>query len=370
MSNFELPALPNVISLDDPVNDYVNRIFPYLEVSGNSYKNYFFIAVRFLNPVLFSQFGSTGLKTSEKRCVVVSSNSPLVKMDKSMLFFTTKRFSSLQWGLVEDKLLHNCFDLEFILHKTHNARMFYAVTTKNPFATLWKPTKKSIAFNALVKLFNSCVLNVVPFTAREAALLRHFQRNKREKNTFSSWIYLAMSMTRERMNLGFLHIADARFGKQIHTILKRSDNHVTPFNHPPTDFYECRLTLCDTEPVGIACCIYHSKTLYVSNMVMTHTILCFSDTQHVKIRCLNDFGNQYGGNETKCNFWFPLYKNRSTWENFGLEWYLKDRFDKCLKLVGILDWLSAQKADVYCNMKIDLLQVFEILTGMYKIRWD
>lgn len=370
-STFNKTIVPISHNFFHPEDHYADKLFPFLEVSGNKYKQFFFIALRFINPIIIRQFGSSSVDIPDKRCVVVDSNSSLLSMEmtKPVLFFASNVSLSPQCVPSERCLLYKCFEADTLMISTFHIRTLYVVTRKNPFLKLWNPSRKSVAFKALAKLFTSCVLKQTFFSIEDATLLRHFRRNKTQLNLFNTWYALAMFMTTKYMMHIYGHAADTTFGKRLYDIMKRSSRHVTPTHHPPTDFYMCHVTFCDTEPVGIACCIFDNKTQYVSTMVMTFTKTRFMDTQRMNI-CFDPLNTE----KSTCEYWFPLYKDRDTWNSFGLSWYfMKSDFygnvlEKCIKLNSVLDWLSIQKAEVYCNMKEDLSQVYEILTGISKTR--
>ncbi|GFS93954.1 uncharacterized protein TNCV_3373891 [Trichonephila clavipes] len=108
--------------------------------------------------------------------------------------------------------------------------------------------------------------------------------------------------------------------------MKRSSQHVLSLQHPPPDFYTCQTTLSEMDPVGIACRIVNSKVEYVSVTILSYTKEWFLDTNN-KSSCFVPT-NQY----TMCRYWFPLLKDKTTWENFGLGWYLSNLMENSIHL--------------------------------------
>ncbi|GFW98046.1 uncharacterized protein TNCV_1203471 [Trichonephila clavipes] len=146
--------------------------------------------------------------------------------------------------------------------------------------------------------------------------------------------------------------------------MKRSSQHVISPQHPPPDFYTCRTTLSDTDLVVIACRIINSKVEYVSVMILSYTKEWFLDINNIS--CCFVPMERYA----MCQYWFPLMKDKTTWENFGLGWYLSNLLENSIHLTSLIDWVSIQSSEPYRHIRNDLMQIYKILVGDVKSRWS
>ncbi|GFS79028.1 uncharacterized protein TNCV_4342481 [Trichonephila clavipes] len=258
----------------------------------------------------------------------------------------------------EGELLQMFFPSNSLLVKRYYIRTLFVVTHINPFKSIWTRVRKNSAFKALVQMYYSCIEKLDPFTAEVASTLRFFKRNKMMNiENFNNWYPLAHYMTTTNMFQFFNRDPSIVFGRTLFQIMKRSSQHVISPQHPPPDFYTCQTTLSDTDPVGIACRIINSKVEYVSVMILSYTKEWFLDTNNMS--CCFVPTERYA----MCRYWFPLLKDKTTWENFGLGWYLSNLLENSIHLTSLIDWVSIQSSEPYRHIRNDLMQIYKILVG-------
>lgn len=68
-------------------------------------------------------------------------------------------------------------------------------------------------------------------------------------------------------------------------------------------------------------------------------------------------------NSVECDTWLPLYKDKKTWKDYGLPFYIYNLNLKKTWLRNILLWLQKQTSDKYKKIFDDLILVFGILRG-------
>ena len=136
-------------------------------------------------------------------------------------------------------------------------------------------------------------------------------------------------------------------GREVFKILKRSDD--SPEKVHDRDFYQCEIFFTNNDPVGIMALFSNEKTYrldYVSPMIVKKTTEQFKDS-----------------NSVICNVWLPLYKDKNTWKNYNLSFYVHELNLKKIQLLDILLWLKIQTAEKYKLIRMDLLEVGKILFG-------
>ncbi|GFW87069.1 uncharacterized protein TNCV_1922951 [Trichonephila clavipes] len=248
------------------------------------------------------------------------------------------------------------FPPDSLLVKKCYVRTLFVVSHINPFKSIWIRVRKNSAFQALVKMYYSCIEKSDPFKAEVASTLRFFKRNKTMNiENFNTWYPLAHHMTSPNMFQFFNHDPSIVFGRSLFQIMKRSSQHVFSPQHPPPDFYTCQTTLSETDPVGIACRIVNSKVEYVSVMILSYTKEWVLDINNMS--CCFVPTNQYA----MCRYWFPLLKDKTTWENFGLGWYLSNLMENSIHLTYLIDYLSIQSSEPYRYIRNDFIQIYKIL---------
>ncbi|GFQ75502.1 uncharacterized protein TNCT_124101 [Trichonephila clavata] len=214
-------------------------------------------------------------------------------------------------------------------------------------------------------MYYSCIAKSYPFTTNVASTLRFFKRIQTMSiENFNTWYPLAQHMTTPYMHELFNHAPSIVFGRILFQILKRSSQHVLSPQHPPPEFYTCQTTLSDTDPVGIACRIVNSKVEYVSVMILSYIKEWFLDTNNMSCCFVPTNRN------TLCKFWFPLLKDKATWENFGLGWYLSNLLLNSIHLISLIDYVSVQSSEPYRYIRNDLIQIYYILRGEVNSRWS
>lgn len=354
----------NPVKYNDSLPEIVS---PFINVYGNKHGDLYFMALRFKNPVI--QLKQPTLKQRfripPETCVMIDFASPLTQcaFPKTCLVFICDNFCSELYCL-EEYLIKTLFQsTDIILFSTFEKRTLFVIARQNPFSNIWIPLPKSKAFHALVTLTESCLLQQKTFNVETAGLMRHFKRFGRKINQFSLWFPLMYQLTFETVQSYYQTSPSARLGNIFYEIKKRSHERFIWPTHAPPDFYTCQVTLSMTDPVGVACCIVNDKAEYVSVMIVGFTKKWYRDTCNVS--CCFDTKDV----NAQCRDWLPLFKNRHTWEEFGLEWYTTRYKSITPKLCSVLDWLSIQTAEPYRYIKTDLLQVCNILTGVIMPRW-
>lgn len=341
---------------------------PFIDVAGNTYLNFVFIGLRFNNPVIIcKQLGCNTLEIPPGTCLLVDASIQDLKLNiaESVYLVTYKCDENFQKIPTEAQLLEwlfppfNCFYCKAYYRST-----LYAITSTNPFKSIWTRNRKNFAFNSLVRFFDCCERRLELFSFDIAVLYRHFQPYKHDLHRFQCWFPLAHYMIANVFRLTFHRNPSVDFATQVHQILRRSNGYILSKDHPPKEFYQCQLTLDDAVPVGVACRIHDGKAEYVSAMILCFTTEYFIDTNQTSC-CFSTLQL----NNATCKHWFQLYKDHETWETSGLLYYLRDIDEKICNLALVIDWLSIQTAEPYRHMKRDLMQVYYILKGQVKSRW-
>ncbi|GFT26049.1 uncharacterized protein NPIL_17121 [Nephila pilipes] len=350
------------VSPHEPISQHqMENLKKYVIVTGNQYRNLHFLALRFKNPVIIQKhFGvpTNTLRVPPETCILVDTTSPTLKMkiaEPTMLFTFESHPEDIR-NPSEKDLLEMLFPRRYFVYKTFYMRTLFVISYVNPFKSIWTRARKNSAFHALVKMYLSCIQRVEPFTIEVASTMRFFKRNNRVNiENFTTWYPLAYDMTIENMIHLFKHEPTVCFARSLFQILKRSDQHVLPPHHPPPDFYTCQTTLNDEDPVGVACRIVDSKVEYVSVMILSYTKEWFLDTNNMSC-CFVPTSRL-----AMCKHWFPLLKDKQTWETFGQTWYVSDLMKHCIQLSSLIDWVSIQTSEPYRHIRNDLIQVYQIL---------
>lgn len=184
--------------------------------------------------------------------------------------------------------------------------------------------------------------------------MRFFKRHNGSLKQFNRWSPFAFSLCYESCTNIVNSLPSEYIGREVFKILKRSE--ILPENvvmNP--DFYQCEIFFTDSEPVGIMSLFFKEKPYqleYVSPMVVRKPTEPFRDSNFII-----------------CDTWLPLYKNRETWRNFGMQFYLLALNLKKRQLMDILSWLQVKTAEKYKLMYADLVQVAKILFGDDESRW-
>ena len=350
--------------------EHVHIMQRVLHVSGNKYKNYYFLAVTFRNPILIpNHVISSAIRLTPGLCVVVDNTSRLNVQDASHeSVIISCPPSVLQADSLEIHILLHLFQNQnhHIRHHTQYGNVLYVVTTTNPFQKFWKKNRKNQAFKNLCHLFEVCILQQSRFTLHETASMRLYKRNShKDIFKYNNWYAMAWAMVQPHTQRLFHHDPTSDFGKVLFHIWKRSQSWHVAANHPPKEFYTCQVMLSDTEPVGIACAIDKDHIKYVSIMIVSFTTSWFLDTNNISC-CFQSNSTR----SAQCRYWIPLFKDAETWQTFSMAWYLEYLNTRTIYLAKILDWLFIQTAEPYVHIRQDLIQVYQILTGTVQSRWS
>ncbi|GFR10404.1 uncharacterized protein TNCT_148041 [Trichonephila clavata] len=348
------PVSVHYISPHDTISTIpTQRLSHYVTVTGNQHRNLFFLALRFKNPVIIQKhfgFSSCTLQMPKETCLLVDVNCPTLKLNlvqPTLLFtFQTRQGKSP----TECELLQMLFPKNSLVVMQCYVRTLFVVSRCNPFQSMWTRIRKNGAFQGLVKMYYSCIAKAYPLTAQVASTLRLFKRIKTMSiDNFNTWYPLAQRMTTPCMLELFNHAPSIVFGRILFQILKRSSQHVLSPQHPPPEFYTCQTTLSDTDPVGIACCTVNFRVAYVSVMILSYTKEWFLDTNNMSCCFVPTNRNAL------CRFWFPLFKDKATWDIFGLGW----RGQIKMVLKTLVDAILQSQRDPYNLLHVQLVQTLK-----------
>lgn len=324
----------------------------FIDVYGNRHRRIHFIAMRFKRAIITykpNTLDTVPIEPPNNSIVFIRGKCPPINVtDQSFLLYTDDLH--VQGIPVPndsvDTLLRALFPSERVVYSHFRADVLYLVATHNPYARIMKPCRKDQAFRALC-LLSDARQKKRALTLAEVAQLRFFKRYTNELKQFNKWSAFAFEICNEPCyNATFSH-PSAYLGREVFQILNRSQG--TPGPLPPPDFYQCEILYTDTEPVGIAFAVskHRDQDLeYVSPMVVTRPKDKFRDTCSVI-----------------CNAWLPFYKNRETWQAFGVGYYVLGLHHKKDRLRHILSWLQIQTSEKYRMIYMDLAQVAKILFG-------
>lgn len=363
-SQAQIPSFVKVIP-NTPLN--IHNLENYVDIVGNKINNIHFIALRFKNPIVIpNNIANSTICIGKDHCIAVNTNHHLKIFSKDGgLVFLLDNLNRMKSHL-EFELLKNLFPKQNFLISVFHIRTLYVASHFNPFQTIWRVIQKSLAFRGLVKMLESCVLKTSPFTFEIAAMMRHFRRNSSvDMFKFSNWYPMAQFLCQSNYDLCFYHAPTTEYGKMLFKILKRIKSHQIATNHPPPDFYTCQISLDNTIPVGIACCIVNDRVEFVSPMVVSYTDSWYKDNTYTPC-CFSP----HDPRPATCRNWFPLMKDKETWLTFGCTWYMNKYLQKMIHLTSIIDWLSIQTTEHYKHMRTDLLQIFVMLYGSVRSRWS
>ncbi|KAG8175218.1 hypothetical protein JTE90_022641 [Oedothorax gibbosus] len=314
----------------------ISNLENYLDIAGNKVKNIYFMTLRFKNPVIVPHgIANSTICINKDQCIAIDRNyTSKITSKEGGLVFVFDHLNRTK-GNVEHELLKCLFPKQDFVFSVFHIRTLYVASYHNPFQTIWRVIRKGVAFQALVKMLDSCVLKTCPFTIDIAAMMRHFKRNKTiDLFNFSNWYPMARMMCEKNYRTCYYHAPTTEYGHLIYKICKRSKEFQLSANHPPPEFYTCQITLDDTKPVGIACSVVDNKVEYVSTFVVSYTDHWFLDTNRTSC-CFSPSEPRYA----KCRYWFPLLKDKETWLKYGLGWYLQRYVEKMCEIKMVLKTL-------------------------------
>lgn len=327
---------------------YPSTYKPLLEVYGNCdsfNKQLYFLAIRFKKPVLLMKQAPEEIP-KEAVVLLEEKTFPLKVPISTMVFFGSKIQDPIN-HIGKSDLLLSLFPIDAVLHHTFSHEFLFVVSFTNPFEAIWKKNQRSSAFQALYTLAMVnliCPENVSPMAV---ALFRHFNSEKVDFNKFSSWIPLAHSML--ALNLPRRRpyfYPTPYFGNIVHKIIQRSEKHV-PGPLPPDEFYTCEIMLEKGKTMGI---LFRNspefKLQYVSPMVVSNPGRVVRDV-----------------NGELCENWFPLYRNKQTWEQVGMTFYVHSYFERLNTFKQIISRLHTLAGEKYRFIYMDFENIAHILLG-------
>ena len=332
----------------------------FIDVYGNSFRRQHFIAMRFKRAIISykcSVLDKTPIEPPDNSIIVIRGPRPPINLKNvaNILLFTlgdeynggisvnNESHSTLLRALFpSNKIIYS-----YCLHST-----LYMVATENPFRKIMKKCPKTVAFYTLVSILEAKI-NKRLLTLDEIANFRFFKRCTGDLGKFNRWSPFAFHLCFESFFPVTNTLPSECIGREIFKILKRSDD--SPEHVIDSDFYQCEVFFTESEPVGIMCLFSTDKCYnleYVSPMVVKNTNKSFKDS-----------------NSIECDTWLPLYKNKKTWKNYGLLFYVHNLSLKKTQLVDVLLWLQIQTAEKYRLLYIDLVQIAKILFNDNETRW-
>lgn len=326
----------------------------FIEVYGNRHRHLYFLAVRFKRSIIIykpNSLDTIPIAPPPNSIIVIRGKCPpfLVQVPTTFLLFTDDpRVPGIPVSNNStDALLRALVSQERILFSFFKFNVLYLITTENRFVRFMQKCRKDKAFAALCT-FKEARLHNRSLTPTEVAELRFFKTPKEnDLKHFNKWYYFAYDLCHESCYNTTLSHPSQKLGKDVFSILQRSD--MLPGPLPPPDFYFCEIHLTHTGIMGFAFNIspHRDRELeYVSPMVLQQPKTEFRDSGLVI-----------------CNTWLPLYRNRETWSTYGLKSYVYGLNYKKNLLKLILSWLQIQTSEKYRWIYLDLMQVARILFG-------
>lgn len=322
----------------------------FIEVYGNRYRRIHFLALRFKRAIFTYKPNTQDTDPIEpppNSIIVIRGKSPpIINRNQSFLLFVqgTHTQGIQVANSSTECLLRALFPKNKILLSFCKSDILFLVATENPYTSILKMCRKDQAFKILRSLADAH-LKKRALTLSEVSQLRFFKRYNDELRQFNKWTSFAFYLGQDACIETTSSHPSAYLGHEVFSILKRSQR--PPGLLPPSDFYQCELLISDTNPVGIAYTISEDRDLvleYISSMVVSKPPKPFSDCGRVL-----------------CTEWLPLYRNRETWQHFGVIEYVHGLHFKKYLLKQILAWLQIQTSTKYKLMYMDLTQIAKIL---------
>lgn len=340
MATFSDQVVPSPTALD-----------PFIKVYGNKYRRFHFIALRFQRAIITYQPNTLDTVPIEPPpysiLVLRGGKCPTISTaHSSFLLFTLEAHGR---GIrvthpSTEYLLRALFPPTKILLSFFKSDVLFIIATENPFACIMTKCRKEQAFKSLCRLAEAR-LQQRALTLTEVSTFRFFKRYQDTLSQFNKWTHFAFYLGYTACLETTLCPPSAYLGREVFLILKRSEH--PPGLLPPPEFYQCELLMSETDPVGVAYAVdEHHTVQYVSAMVVSKQKTAFRDAGRML-----------------CNAWLPLYRNRETWNHFGVVEYVHDLHVKKDVLKQILAWVYRQTSTKYQWMYRDLVHVAYILWG-------
>lgn len=315
----------------------------FIHVYGNQYQDVYFLALRSKYPIFFDEPLDPTLQDyilvqrGEKCFKFIWKHLTLVFMDVS--------------DCIPDMSVHY-FLIQFIpqsdlLYRFYYSNVLYLVTRQNPFHSLLQKCRKSLAYHALCRFWETRQSRQ-SLTLVDITQLRFFKRYDGQLERFNSWSPFVFELCWNACVWTTYASPSACLGRKVHAILKRSESDIVGPMRPSLEFYQCEILMTDSMPVGVAFRLaYGPKRLeYVSPMVVSKPHTVFRDVSSVI-----------------CNRWLPLYQNPAAWHAYGINYYVNGLSRNKKEIKWILDWLRTQRAEKYQHLFADLTYVGYILWG-------
>lgn len=331
----------------------VPHLVPFLDVYGNTYKRIHFLALRFKRRILHytsNQLDSSPILPPPHSILTVRGKVPPIRQDppRSFLLFTDP--SQKEGIRVPDysveTLLRKFFPENHILYSHFKCDVLYIVANQNPLQILLKKCRRDPAFKLLHTLWHA-QHRPRDLTYREISQLRFFKRYDRLLHHCNRWSALAFALCHHQCLQRTGSSPSAFLGRDLFRILKRSQ--LAPGPLPPASLYQCEILFTESEPLGVTY-LYQVEekkgyVTYVSPMVVAKPPAVFRDSSSMI-----------------CNFWIPLYRNATAWNEFGMQRYLENLNDCRMHLQKVMGWLHLQESEKYRFILMDLVQVSKIVS--------
>lgn len=322
----------------------------FIDVYGNKYNRQHFIAIRFKRAIITyhcTEFDTTPIDPPNDSIVVLrGSYCPDIQLDNKCILLYTIGKNVIKGGIrVPDQAPNTLLRALIPEDQTKVCEFYhstlYVIASENPFPKITKTCKKNKAFRALVTFVEATKKNRI-LTLEEAASIRFFKRHCQKLNNFNRWSPFALNIVYKKFYSLTHALPTSHIGKQLFRLLKRSKK--APEYIIDSDFYRCEVFFTDIEPVGVMCLFEADKLKYVSPMVVKETSEKFRDTNYIE-----------------CNTWLPLYKDKQTWNDYCLPFYVHDLSKKKIQLKQVLLWLQNSTVEKYQLLYKDLEQIGKIL---------
>ncbi|GBO23299.1 hypothetical protein AVEN_179032-1 [Araneus ventricosus] len=248
----------------------------------------------------------------------------------------------------EEALLKALFGQAKIIYSNCIHKTLFVLARGNTFRSFYHRCLRKDAYRAMVTSTDLALDPNTRMTIQDAAQFRFFHRNNHDLTSFTAWYQLVQHIIRDKMTEAFKQPPTTKFGMTVHKLIQRSSQHISPDNHPSKEFYSCEILFTDSVPLGVAYRVENGMLGFVSPMVVSEQDRAYKDSDYVI-----------------CNGWIPLYRNKKTWNEFRLEWYVTHLGFSLRFFSSILAWISLQIGEKYQQMYIDLIQAYFIIYGKH-----
>lgn len=313
----------------------------YVEAYGNVYRNLKFIALKFIKPILRIRLNDTVETIDDTHNILVLYSNKKLHLKTNTLTYVVNAECSgaiqVKDGDESELLLALLNRSEIYKYVFHHSTLYVVGSLRLSFN--YEILPKTAILKALYTLTKNCLDGT--FNIQHFQLCKYFKRNNLEWKKWNSWWYLI------KLNLNHTYYIKQPITLQLaHKLANIYKKSQYDFELENSNFYNCEIELSTKPLLGIMYKMENDKLLYVSPMIVS---------KYVGKKSFKDV------NFIECNYWLPLYFNKTVWLSEGIYFYILQvyKYTKHLKL--ILNYLKDSKIDKYIFIKKDLSIVFNIL---------